>query len=193
LVELEATLSESQREALQGPTDRGRLAQLRSELDRLLDGGWEPEALIAHVGAPLPGAWRSPARLLCARAQALPSQPPDLEALRAEAAAAERTADVVGARHHARNLVDVDFLDATEIVATLGQTYTGDALQAALAVVAAHRTAEYVPAVSFIGATSTGDRLESEDAPPRRRRTEATSAEPTTVGHSLPAAVRRAS
>lgn len=206
LVELEATLTEPQRQALRSQADRGRLAQLGAELDRLLEGGWEPEALMGHVGAPLPGTWRSPARLLCARAQALPSEPPDPEALRAEAAAAERAAEVVGARHHARNLVDVDFLDAGEIVATLGQTYTGAALEAALAVVAAHRSEEYARAVFFAGPSSADDRPGPDDRPvsddslvledmpsPRRRRTEATSAEPTSVGYSLPAAVRRAS
>src|SRR5205807_2519717 len=91
------TLTEPQRQALRTPADRGRLAQLGVELDRLLEGGWEPEALMAHVGAPLPGSWRSPARLLCARAQALPSEPPDPEALRAAEAAAENRRDGSGA------------------------------------------------------------------------------------------------
>jgi hypothetical protein len=149
---------------------------------------------MAHVGAPLPGSWRSPARLLCARAQALPSEPPDPEALRAAAAAAEREAAVVGARNHARNLVDVDFLGADEIVAMLAQAYSGDALQAAIAVVHAHRPEEEAPLVSTVGPKADGDGSGPEDVSSRRgRRTDATSAEPTAVGFSLPPAVRWAS
>lgn len=136
VVDLEAKLTEPQRQALHQPADRGRLAQLATELGRLAGGGWTSEELLAHVGAELPGSWRSPARLLWARAQALPTAPPSSEDLRAAADAARAASQIQAAQAYAANQAAVDFLEAAEIVARLAECYTGEALKAAVATLA---------------------------------------------------------
>lgn len=99
MVQIKTTLTDPQRTALHDPADRGRLAQLSSRLERLLDGGWAADELVAHVGASLPGGWRSPARLLWARAETLPVVPPTpiTEAEAAEVAAATAEAEALAA------------------------------------------------------------------------------------------------
>ena len=94
------------------------------------------EELLAHVGAELPGSWRSPARLLWARAQALPTAPPSPEDLRAAADATRAASQIHAAQAHAANQAAVDFLEVAEIVARLAECYTGEALDAALATLA---------------------------------------------------------
>ena len=136
VVDLEAKLTEPQRQALHQPADRGRLAQLATELGRLAGGGWTSEELLAHVGAELPGSWRSPARLLWARAQALPTAPPRPEDLRAAADAARAASQIQAAQAYAANQAAVDFLESAEIVARLAECYSGEALDAAVATLA---------------------------------------------------------
>lgn len=142
VAEIESLLTGPQRQVLHEPCDRGPLTQLASELDRLLDGGWKPEELLAHVGAELPGSWRSPARILWARADKLPTAPPSPETLRATADAVRDRAEIQGARSYAANQAAVEFLEIDEIVARLAQCYSGEALAAALAVVAECRPGE---------------------------------------------------
>ncbi|MFN2505468.1 MAG: hypothetical protein ABR540_14785 [Acidimicrobiales bacterium] len=136
VVDLEAQLTEAQRQALHQPADRGRLAQLATELGRLASGGWTADELLAHVGAELPGSWRSPARLLWARAQALPTAPPNPDDLRAAADAVRTASQIQAARAYAANQAAVGFLEAAEIVARLAECYSGEALEAALVVLA---------------------------------------------------------
>jgi len=185
-------LTEPQRQALHEPADRGRLAQLAAELARLLNGGWTCEELRAHVGAELPGSWRSPARILWARAQALPTAPPDPEALRAAADAVRIGTQIQAARCHASNQAAVEFLDAAEIVARLAQCYSGEVLAAAVAVVAECRPGEDVEqAVRDVASSAhhghdahdgCGDPREAE----RGRRGSASSTGPVTLGRLLP-------
>ena len=157
VVDLEAKLTEPQRLALHQPADRGRLAQLATELGRLAGGGWTSEELLAHVGAELPGSWRSPARLLWARAQALPTAPPNPEDLRAAADAARAASQIQAARAHAANQAAVDFLESAEIVARLAECYRGEELEAALAALAQCRPGDDVAgAVRELGQSPPG-------------------------------------
>jgi len=144
VVDLEAKLTEPQRQALHQPADRGRLAQLATELGRLAGGGWTSEELLAHVGAELPGSWRSPARLLWARAQALPTAPPSPEDLRAAADVTRAVAQIQAAQAYAANQAAVDFLESAEIVARLAECYSGEALDAAVATLAQCRPGDDV-------------------------------------------------
>jgi hypothetical protein len=157
VVDLEAKLTEPQRLALHQPADRGRLAQLATELSRLAGGGWASEELLAHVGAELPGSWRSPARLLWARAQALPTAPPNPEDLRAAADAARVASQIQAAQAYAANQAAVDFLEPAEIVARLAECYSGEALEAAVATLAQCRPDDDVAgAVRELGQSSPG-------------------------------------
>ena len=148
VVDLEARLTEPQRQALHQPADRGRLAQLATELGRLTAGGWTSEELLAHVGAELPGSWRSPARLLWARAQALPTAPPSPEDLQAAADATRAALQIEAAQAYAANQAAVDFLESAEIVARLAECYSGEALDAALAMLAQSRPADDVAGIA---------------------------------------------
>lgn len=190
LVRVEKTLTDAQRQGLRGPLDRAPLSHLIGELDRLLDGGWAPEALLADIAAALPNDWRSPARLLLARARALPSAPPDPEVLRAAADAARLAAEIEAARAHARSHAAVEFLDTEEIVAMLAGAYHGAALEAGLAVVAACRPAEGVKAPD---GGPVGPDSEVPGDNPRRRRAAPASGEPVALRELLNNLPRRAS
>lgn len=189
LVRVETALTDAQRLVLREARDRAPLSHLIGELDRLLDGGWEPEALLADIAAALPNDWRSPARLLLARAKALPTTPPDPEVLRAAADGARLAAQIEAARAYARSHAAVEFLDAEEIVAMLASAYHGAALEAGVAVVAACRPGEGVKAP--VGA-SAGTDSETPDDKPRPRRSEP-SAGPVALGQLLNDLRRRAS
>lgn len=182
LVKVEQTLTDAQRQALRTALDRAPLSHLVAELDRLLDGGWEPEALLADVAAALPSDWRSPARLLLARARALPTAPPDPEVLRAAADGARLAAQVEAACAFARNNAAVEYLGADEIVGLLARAYGGAALEAGIAVVAACRPGEGVRVP--VGRTD-GTDSEPVDEKPRQRRSEPPSPGPVAVGQLL--------
>jgi hypothetical protein len=111
--------------------------------------------------------------------------PPDLEAVRAEADATRLAAQVEAARSQARSHAAVEFLDAGEIVVTLAKAYSGAALEAGLAVLAACRPDEQVQALSDAATAEIDDGTDRGGSAHSRRRTQQSSPGPASLGHLL--------
>jgi hypothetical protein len=182
VAEIGARLTEGQRSSLHTPADGAVLLQLATDLERLSGGGWAVEALVSHLAAPLPTAVRSVARLLLARAKGLPATPPSPTQLRDAAEAARLALEITGAQSYARNQASVPDWPTAEIAGGLARSFTGEALEAGLAALAAIRPDVDLEAVRGLTAVPRNHEPESEARP---RRDGASSPEPVGIGQLL--------